>query len=154
MLRAVIRRLKSIELSSRPMGTGVTEGSSQHSTAPAQQKEAARPAAPADPQSQAEHAIGSPLGVDIVLPGGKVEAVLARDMTADSEPRSPTREFAEDAKQIYLVLTSALASAASVETSWIAVSVEGAEPNQKLGDSTCIHAEEKAELAHRLQELP
>ena len=75
-------------------------------------------------------------GVDIVLPGGKVEAVLARDMTARSEPLSPTREFAEDAKQIYLVLTSELANAASVQASWIAVSVEGIQPNHKLGDST------------------
>src|SRR5258707_13222105 len=58
-------------------------------------------------------------GVDIVLPEGEVEAVLTRDMTA----RSPTREFAEDAKQVYLVLTSALAKAASVQASEIAVSV-------------------------------
>jgi hypothetical protein len=94
----------------------------QHSTAPAQQKGAASPATAANPQ--AEQTAGAHPGVDIMFPEGKVEAILARDMTARSEPRSPSREFAEDAKQIYLVLTSGLAKAASVQVSWIAVSVE------------------------------
>jgi hypothetical protein len=56
------------------------------------------------------------------------------NMTAGSEPLSPTREFAEDAKQIYLVLTSELATAASVQASLIVVSVEGRQPNHKLGN--------------------
>src|SRR5262249_13160820 len=42
---------------------------------------------------------------------------------------------AEDAKQIYLVLTSSLAQTASVQMSWIAVSVEGIQPNYKMADS-------------------
>jgi hypothetical protein len=108
----------------------------QDSTAPAQQEGAASPAAPAQPKSQAGQTAGPPSGVEIVLPGGKVEAVLAPDMIADSEPLSPTREFAENAKQINLVLTSELANAASVQASLIAVSVEERQPNHKLGDWT------------------
>jgi hypothetical protein len=108
--------------SKRPAQQGQEEQASpkkapQHSTAPAQQEEAASPAVPAEPEPQAVQTTASHPGVDIVVPGGKVEAVLARDMTARSEPLSPTREFAEDAKQIYLVLTSALANAASVQAS-------------------------------------
>ena len=107
----------------------------QDSTTRAQQEGAASRVAPTNPQSHAEQTAGPSPGVDIVLPGGKVEAVLARDMTAGSEPRSPSREFAEDAKQIYLVLTSSLAQTASVQMSWIAVSVEGIQPNYKLANS-------------------
>ena len=70
-----------------------------------------------------------------MLPGGKVEAVLAREVPAPSEPTSPTSEFPEDAQEIYLVLKSELAKPVSVQASWIAVNVEGMQPNHKLADS-------------------
>jgi hypothetical protein len=111
------------------------EEAPQHFTTPAQEEGSASQDAPANPEHEAEQTAGPHPGVDIVLPEGKVEAVLAADMTARSEPLSPSREFSEDAKQIYLVLTSALPEAASIQTKWIAVSVEGILPNHKLADS-------------------
>src|SRR5437773_12480429 len=57
----------------------------QHSTAPAQHDGTVSPATPADPQPQAEQTTRLHPGVEIVLPGGKVEAVLAREVTAHSE---------------------------------------------------------------------
>ena len=70
-----------------------------------------------------------------MLSGGKVEAVLAREVPAPSEPTSPTSEFPEDVQEIYLVLKSELAKPVLVQASWIAVNVEGMKPNHKLADS-------------------
>jgi hypothetical protein len=61
--------------------------------------------------------------------------VLAGEVTARSEPKSPASEFLEDAKAIYLGLKSGLTTAASVRATWSAMTVEGLEPNHTLGDA-------------------
>ena len=73
--------------------------------------------------------------MEIVLPGGKVEVVLARDVTALSEPKSPTSEFTEDAPELYLVLKSELEKPASVHARWIAANVEGMQSDHRLSSS-------------------
>jgi Sad1 / UNC-like C-terminal len=92
-------------------------------------------AEPGAPQPQEEQLPKPHPGMEIVLPGGKVEAILARDVTALSEPKFPTSEFTEDAQEIYLVLKSELAKPVSVHARWIAANVEGMQADHRLSSS-------------------
>jgi hypothetical protein len=74
-------------------------------------------AEPATRQTQGAQAPKPTPRMEITLPEGIVEAVLARDVTASTEPISPTNEFPEDTEKIYLVLKSELAKPMSVHAS-------------------------------------
>lgn len=82
----------------------------------------------------AEFVIGHPVAGGGTGPtaGGQVEAVLAKGVADTSEPISPAAEFPEDAEKIYLALKSNRTDAASLQVAWIAVQVEGYEPNKEV----------------------
>ena len=67
-------------------------------------------------------------------PGGKSKQCWP-GKSQRSKPKSPSSEFLEEAKDIYLVLKSELAKTASVQASWSAMEAEGLKPNHKWGDA-------------------
>jgi hypothetical protein len=95
-----------------------------------------RRAEPATRQPQEEQSSTPYPEMELMLPGGKVEAVLAGEVTALSEPKTPTGAFLEDAKEVYLALKSELSATASVHASWIAMQVEGLKPSHTLGGAS------------------
>ena len=86
-------------------------------------------AEPAARQPQEEQLPADDPRMDIVISRGTIKAVLAKEVTALSEPITPTDTFPEDAKAIYLVLKSELATTALVYASWVPMTVEGPKPH-------------------------
>ena len=66
----------------------------------------------------------------------RVDAVLARGITASHDPRDISTEFADDVDRIYVVLQTPLTSSGPVFTAhWIAVNVEGIARNKEVAES-------------------
>jgi len=69
-------------------------------------------------------------------PQARVDAVLAKGITASHEPRDVSTEFADDAERIYVVLQIPLSGSSSRFTAnWIAVNAEGIERNKDVARS-------------------
>jgi hypothetical protein len=122
------------DMTSPPSGSGKHPRKESGAQIPEQERTEST-AEPAARHPQTEQVTGSPTDSEIMLPGSKIEAVLARDVTASTEPVSPTSEFPEDTEKIHLVLTSELEMGGAVYARWIAVKVDGIQPNHRVGDS-------------------
>jgi hypothetical protein len=122
------------DMTSPPSGSGKDPRKESGAQTPEQERTEST-TKPAARQPQTEQVTGPPTGSEIMLLGGKIEAVLARDVTASTEPISPTSEFPEDTEKIHLVLTSELAMGGAIYARWIAVKVDGIQPNPRVGDS-------------------
>ena len=76
-------------------------------------------------------------GRTLVVPfrGGSIEAFVSEEASGTYGVTRPTYQIRENAKEIYLILEGRNTGSFSVEATWLAVNVEGREPNQKLGSS-------------------
>ena len=76
-------------------------------------------------------------GRTLVVPfgGGSIEAFVSEEASGTYGVTRPTNQIRENAKEIYLILEGRNTGSFSVEATWLAVNVEGREPNQKLGSS-------------------
>jgi hypothetical protein len=79
----------------------------------------------------------APAGRMLAVPfgAGSIEAFVSEDASGMYGVTRPTNQIREDAKRIYLILQGRSTSPFSVEATWLAVNVDGSEPNQKLGSS-------------------
>jgi hypothetical protein len=77
---------------STPTAAAVEQKELPHSPTSTGQARTESAAEPAARRPQEEPSPKPPPGMDIVLPGGKVEAVLAGDVTASTEPVSPHQQ--------------------------------------------------------------
>ena len=76
-------------------------------------------------------------GRTLVVPfgGGSIEAFVSEEASGTYGVTRPKNQIRENAKEIYLILEGRNTGSFSVEATWLAVNVEGREPNQKLGSS-------------------
>lgn len=98
------------------------------------------PSPAASPLAQASPAEASPAPASPearATPELKVDAVLARGITEEHEPREVTTQFTDADERIYVVHGASLPAGAYFTAKMVAVKAEGIEPN-KIVETSCI----------------